>query len=87
MCTQLIANKLEQSLQVSRQNAAKSTSRVSTDSQVNYRFLSPLEMDTRLHNLHALQRQTKLKMDRMAAKISLITEVEGIEVDTVILFK
>ena len=67
---------------LSRQKAEKSTdSRTAPSSHVNYRFLSSSEKDQRLQNLHTLQRQTKLQLDRMSARISRSTEMNGIEVD------
>ena len=59
---------------LSRHNSAtsSSTSRLSHDSHVNYRFLSPSEKDARLQNLHTIQRATKLKLDRLSAKISKV---------------
>lgn len=57
------------------------TDRTAPNSHVNYRYLSSPEKVKRIQRLHTLQRQTKLQLERMKARISQSIEENGIEVD------
>ena len=58
-----------------------SVDRTAPDSHVNYRWLSDTEKDARMKNLHTLQRQTKMSLDRLTAKTRNSIENKGTVLD------
>ena len=66
---------------LTRHNSSKPVTSTAPSSHVNYRYLSSSEKNLRLQNMHTLQRQTKLRLDRISAKITQITEEMGVDVD------
>ena len=60
-----------------RERAARFVDRTAPNSHVNYRWLLSHEKDIRMKNLHMLQRQTKMSLERISAKIKNSIEKNG----------
>ncbi len=68
-------------LTLSKQDTSTSVSKTDPSSHANYAGLNTPEKVERLHNLHSLYRNTKQKLTRLRARITLATEKSGVEVD------